>query len=132
MAGQIATNKFFPGDTIYIYISHDCSVPPLLLGLEKIELVLLSRGRGPLRFDVPQKNFFGTAECKGVPRYCIDSANKTSRLVGHATRTETRTKATSLWVPVFISQSQTKVRREGGANTCLSKIIALQMAFGNL
>lgn len=70
VAGQIATNKFFPGDTIhaiYIYISrsHGNRLPPLLLGLEKIELVLLSRGRGPpLRFDVPQGRRTFSAERK--------------------------------------------------------------------
>lgn len=79
-----------------------------------------------------EKNFFGTAERKGVSRYCIaiDSANKTSRLLGYALGT--RTKATSLRVSVFISQSQSPTRTRWRPNTCLSDIIGLQIAFGNL
>lgn len=90
----------------------------------------LSVSASPLMYA--EKNFFGTAERKGVSRYCIaiDSANKTSRLLGYALGT--RTKATSLRVSVFISQSQSPTRTRWRPNTCLSDIIALQIAFGNL
>lgn len=68
VAGQIATNKFFPGDTIhaiYIYISrsHGNRLPPLLLG-ENRARIAFERPWPPLRFDVPQGRRTFSAERK--------------------------------------------------------------------